>query len=620
MVHHSIGFVIAPPIAKVPAIWIPDPCISRSPATSSIDSSRNRPSPSPSHTYRIELLSRDLESCEASGGGAARGECAWRAGCPCSDVISCSPPSSARFLLLTSRPRLALGVVDGCIIEGRDRAGRAVYHHVGLYIDTPATLHQNIIIVSTTMLEYFTYRKFKAHKDAKDSGAKEVLDHKDEEYFEGLVESPAAQEVPLTASSASSTASTTSTPATSEASAAPKKQTWKETVTDYATETYEKARQSKLAERLPSHLPAFLQKKGTVTDATDKPTAADKGKQKESSPSRKTSPSPDKHKEKEKEKEKQNKDKGKGKMSKAEEAEYYSNLTGEEKELHDALDALSLAAQDGKAFSLSSDTREILQKFTQILKDMINGVPTAYDDLINLFETSSKQLQSTFDDMPGFLKTLTKKIPGALGLSEKALAAGEGAGAGAGLAAQAATLSIPTLRQIVTKPGIVADTLKTVVNAIKLRFPGIALGTNVILSMALFVLLFVFWYCWKRGKEVRLEKERVEREEREAKEAEAAKAVLEAAPAVPTTDPSTSATTTTNTAIDEVILPGTSALSIDATATPTPTSYGTAPTPREQPPTPLPTPQTQTQTPAPPPQPQDVKQEVKPERQIKDLF
>jgi len=33
------------------------------------------------------------------------------------------------------------------------------------------------------------------------------------------------------------------------------------------------------------------------------------------------------------------------------------------------------------------------------------------------------------------------------------------------------------------------------------------MGTNVLLSLALFVLLFVFWYCHKRGREVRLAKE-----------------------------------------------------------------------------------------------------------------
>jgi len=378
------------------------------------------------------------------------------------------------------------------------------------------------------MLEYFSYRKFKKHREAKESGAEEVLSPKDEKYFEGLVDDPQAQEVPLhaddvsTPASGSPTGGTTpadATPSTSEAGAVPKKHSWKDTVSGYATETYEKARQVKLPDvklsdvKLPDvQMPAFMHKKDTEGGVAKK----DK--------------------------------KGKGRSK--EEEEYYANMTAEERELHDALDSLSLAAQDGKAFSLSNDTRVLLQRFTQILKDMANGVPTAYDDLINLFETKSKQIEELFDTTPSFLKSMAKKLPSALGLTEKAIAGGEGAGAGAGLAAQAATLSIPTLKQLVMKPNAVANALKTVVNAIKLRFPGIALGSNVILSMALFVLLFVFWYCYKRGKEVRLEKERLEREEDESKLTEL---VLEGAPPIPTTDPNTSVATTTNTAIDQVV-------------------------------------------------------------------
>ncbi|KAF3930926.1 hypothetical protein ABW19_dt0208110 [Dactylella cylindrospora] len=424
------------------------------------------------------------------------------------------------------------------------------------------------------MLEYLSYRKFKKHKEAKEAGAKEVLDSKDEKYFEGLVDDPQAQEVPLQASSGDTITPSSSspaggatpaetTPSTSEANATPKKHTWRDTVSEYATDTYEKAKQVKIREQLP----AFLQKK-------EKDPA-----QEGESPK----------------KEKKDK-KGKGKSK--EEEEYYAELTAEEKELHDALDALSIAAQDGKAFSLSADTRALLQRFTQILKDMVNGVPTAYDDLISLFETKSKQIEELFESTPGFVKSLAKKLPSALGLTEKALEAEEGAGSAAGLAAQAATLSIPTLKQLVTKPSAVTNALKTVVNAIKLRFPGIALGTNVIISMALFVLLFVFWYCYKRGKEVRLEKERLEREAEEAQLAESlTQAVLDEAPAVPTTDPSTSVATTTNTAINEAMeSPQTPPIVVPAESSPQPSSSTALAAPVS-------------------PEP-----EAKPEKQIKDLF
>merc|ERR1711939_346319 len=54
--------------------------------------------------------------------------------------------------------------------------------------------------------------------------------------------------------------------------------------------------------------------------------------------------------------------------------------------------------------------------------------------------------------------------------------------------------------------GAVVSMLKAIMNALKLRWPAF-MGTNVLLSLGLFVLLFVFWYCHKRGREVRLERE-----------------------------------------------------------------------------------------------------------------
>ena len=84
---------------------------------------------------------------------------------------------------------------------------------------------------------------------------------------------------------------------------------------------------------------------------------------------------------------------------------------------------------------------------------------------------------------------------------------------------------VPSLKDLVTKPGAVASMLKTIMNFLKTRFPAF-MGMNVLWSLALFrkpsllssahaianpcpVLLFVFWYCHKRGRETRLEKERL---------------------------------------------------------------------------------------------------------------
>ena len=79
--------------------------------------------------------------------------------------------------------------------------------------------------------------------------------------------------------------------------------------------------------------------------------------------------------------------------------------------------------------------------------------------------------------------------------------------AGAAMSAAGSKVKIPTLKDLVTKPGAVANMLRTIMTFLRTRFPAF-MGMNVLWSLALFVLLFVFWYCHKRGREKRLEKER----------------------------------------------------------------------------------------------------------------
>jgi len=99
---------------------------------------------------------------------------------------------------------------------------------------------------------------------------------------------------------------------------------------------------------------------------------------------------------------------------------------------------------------------------------------------VTLFETSSTQIEKLFENTPGFLKKLVKQIP--LGAPTKEGSTAEGLD----VAAKTAMLSLPTLKEIVKKPGAVTATLKTVMNALKLRFPALAIGSNVLYSMGLF--------------------------------------------------------------------------------------------------------------------------------------
>ncbi|CRJ79549.1 hypothetical protein BN1708_000040 [Verticillium longisporum] len=67
-----------------------------------------------------------------------------------------------------------------------------------------------------------------------------------------------------------------------------------------------------------------------------------------------------------------------------------------------------------------------------------------------------------------------------------------------------------SLNDLVTKPGAIIGMLKAIVNFLKLRWPAF-IGLNVVWSVAIFLLLLVLWYCHKRGREVRLERENSER-------------------------------------------------------------------------------------------------------------
>ncbi|KAG0633741.1 hypothetical protein HOY80DRAFT_1103220 [Tuber brumale] len=206
------------------------------------------------------------------------------------------------------------------------------------------------------------------------------------------------------------------------------------------------------------------------------------------------------------------KEKGKGKeREKVEEGlEVKEEEKSEEDELRGALDGLNLAAEGGRAFSISPATAQLLDRFTQILKDLVNGVPTAYNDLVELLESSSKTLEETFSSLPNFLQNMIKTFPKKMQANVTPELLRTAAAAAPATAAKVEGLSsIPNLKEMVTKPGLLMGMLKSVINLLKTRFPVALGGANLAISMGLFVVLFVLWYCHKRGREERLEKERL---------------------------------------------------------------------------------------------------------------
>ncbi|KAF2154135.1 hypothetical protein K461DRAFT_277231 [Myriangium duriaei CBS 260.36] len=194
------------------------------------------------------------------------------------------------------------------------------------------------------------------------------------------------------------------------------------------------------------------------------------------------------------------------------------------KEVSVILDRLNLSSINNRVFSFSKESQKIYEDFTVVLKDMINGGPTAYHDMEKLLKENDQHLKEMFYGMPPFVQTLVKSLPAKLGgtLGPEMLAAASekpGADLKSRMAAASqppsapATKSskkkknIPSVKGLANEQGAIATMLRSIVTFLKARFPAFVTGTNVIMSIAVFLLLFVFWYCHKRGRETRLQRE-----------------------------------------------------------------------------------------------------------------
>ncbi|GAB7339432.1 hypothetical protein MBLNU457_6064t1 [Dothideomycetes sp. NU457] len=195
--------------------------------------------------------------------------------------------------------------------------------------------------------------------------------------------------------------------------------------------------------------------------------------------------------------------------------------TQDEKEVSVLLDKLHLSSINNRVFSFSQKSQDIYSEFTVILKDMINGVPTAYQDMEKLMKDNEGHLSETFASMPPFVQTLIKSMPSKLGTTlgpEIFAAAGDKPGADMKARLDAASheqpqknknkkRKVPDIKSIAKDRGMVTTMLSNIVNFLKLRFPFLLTTTNVVMTLSTFILLLVFWYCHKRGKEVRLSRE-----------------------------------------------------------------------------------------------------------------
>lgn len=162
----------------------------------------------------------------------------------------------------------------------------------------------------------------------------------------------------------------------------------------------------------------------------------------------------------------------------------------ETEDLGRVLDRLNLSAKNNKVISTGSS--EVLRDFTQVFKDLVNGVPTAYDDLAKLIEDRDGTLSRGFDKLPSSLKKLVTQLPDKItgSLAPEILAAAAGAQGikaepDGGLKGTAKKILMPhNLAELVTKPGAIVGMLRAIVEVLKTRWPAF-IGMNVIWSVAL---------------------------------------------------------------------------------------------------------------------------------------
>jgi len=180
----------------------------------------------------------------------------------------------------------------------------------------------------------------------------------------------------------------------------------------------------------------------------------------------------------------------------------------QEREVSVLLDRLNLSSINNRVFAFSGETEKIYERFSQVLKDTMNGAPTAYEDMDKLMKDAGPQLEKQFQSMPPFVQTLVKSLPAKLGTTlgpELMAAASEKPGAdmkarmeaaekadpktsgeSSAQQAQKKKQKIPGLKSLVSKQGTVASILRNVVNFLQTRFPFLASTTNVVMSLAVF--------------------------------------------------------------------------------------------------------------------------------------
>lgn len=168
-----------------------------------------------------------------------------------------------------------------------------------------------------------------------------------------------------------------------------------------------------------------------------------------------------------------------------------SEAEREKKDLGNVLDRLNLTAKNNKIVP-AGEASALLARFTQVFKDLVNGVPTAVDDLTSLVEDRDGAIAKGFEKLPSSLQKLVTQLPDKLTstlgpeiLAAAAASQGIKADTDDGLKGTAKKMFLPqNITELVTKPGAVVAMLRAIVEALKTRWPAF-IGMNVLWSVAL---------------------------------------------------------------------------------------------------------------------------------------
>lgn len=163
----------------------------------------------------------------------------------------------------------------------------------------------------------------------------------------------------------------------------------------------------------------------------------------------------------------------------------------EKNDLSRVLDRLNLTAKNNKVVP-AGEASAVLARFTQVFKDLVNGVPTAVDDLTSLIEDRDGAIAKGFEKLPSSLQKLVTQLPdkvtASLGpeiLAAAARSQGIKMDTDDGFKGTAKKMFLPqNLVELVTKPGAVVAMLRAIVEALKTRWPAF-IGMNVLWSVAL---------------------------------------------------------------------------------------------------------------------------------------